>query len=103
MPAVTSSRYRTRKLLPKALLPIVHEAQLDAIDEEAQRNVPAVETGVEKGEEVVSRFLLMVFDTHAAFFDVPFFAQCLVIASFPTPKEKHKSRYVTQIHHQQQH
>ena len=51
---VPSARFRQRKLGPRQPLQIVREDQVDKLDDEAQRNVPKVETGVEKGEEVVS-------------------------------------------------
>ncbi len=50
-----SARFRQRKLTTKQALQILREDQIDSVDDEAQRNVPKVETGVEKGEEVVSR------------------------------------------------
>ena len=52
--AVPSARFRQRKLGPRQPLQIVREDQVDKLDDEAQRNVPRVESGVEKGEEVVS-------------------------------------------------
>ena len=46
---------RQRKLNTKQGLRIIRENEIeDAPDDESQRNIPAVETGVEKGEEVVS-------------------------------------------------
>lgn len=50
-----SARFRQRKLSPRQTLQILKEDQIDKVDDEAQRNVPKVETGVEKGEEIVSR------------------------------------------------
>lgn len=50
-----SARFRQRKLSPRQTLQILKEDQVDKVDDEAQRNVPKVETGVEKGEEIVSR------------------------------------------------
>lgn len=52
-----SARFRQRKLTTKQALQILREDQIDAVDEDGQRNVPKVETGVEKGEEIVSRDL----------------------------------------------
>lgn len=49
-----SARFRQRKLSPRQTLQILKEDQVDKVDDEAQRNVPKVETGVEKGEEIVS-------------------------------------------------
>lgn len=48
-----SARFRQRKLSTKQTLQILREDQVEKIDDEAQRNVPKVETGVEKGEEIV--------------------------------------------------
>ena len=53
-----SARFRQRKLSSRQVLPILREDQVESLDDEAQRNVPKVETGVEKGEEIVSSFLL---------------------------------------------
>ena len=50
---VGSARFRQRKLTTKQPLQILREDQIDAGDEDGQRNVPKVETGVEKGEEIV--------------------------------------------------
>ena len=50
-----SARFRQRKLTTKQALQILREDQIDAVDDDGQRNVPKVETGVEKGEEIVSR------------------------------------------------
>ena len=55
--AGSSARFRQRKLSTRQTLQIVQEDQVDKVDDDAQRNVPKVETGVEKGEEIVS-FLL---------------------------------------------
>lgn len=49
-----SARFRQRKLTTKQALQILREDQIDSVDDDAQRNVPKVETGVEKGEEIVS-------------------------------------------------
>jgi enhancer of polycomb-like protein len=52
----TGQRFRQRKLSVKQNLQIVREKDIEAntLDDEAQRNIPRVETGVEKGEEIVS-------------------------------------------------
>ncbi|KAI4095555.1 MAG: hypothetical protein LQ348_001093 [Seirophora lacunosa] len=47
-----SARFRQRKLTTKQALQVLREDQIDAVDEDGQRNVPKVETGVEKGEEI---------------------------------------------------
>lgn len=45
----------TLQLNPRAALPVIreHDIDLDPDDLDAQRNVPKVETGVEKAEEIV--------------------------------------------------
>lgn len=50
-----SARFRQRKLTTKQPLQILSEDKIEAVDEDGQRNVPKVETGVEKGEEIVGR------------------------------------------------
>ena len=50
------ARFRQRKLSTKQTLQILREDQVDQVDDDAQRNIPKVDTGVEKGEEIVSRF-----------------------------------------------
>ena len=50
----TGARFRQRKLSTKQSLQILREDQVEKLDDDAQRNVPKVETGVEKGEEIVS-------------------------------------------------
>ena len=62
MPAATVLRghnVRTRKLNPRANLPIIREDDLDGLDDDPQRNVPAPETGIEKHEETVRLFLMV--------------------------------------------
>lgn len=56
MSARNNARHvRQRKLNTKQGLRVVRESEIeDGADDEAQRNIPQVETGVEKGEEVVS-------------------------------------------------
>jgi enhancer of polycomb-like protein len=54
--AGAAARFRQRKLSTKQSLQILREDQIEKVDDDAaQRNVPKVETGVEKGEEIVSR------------------------------------------------
>ena len=50
-----SARVRQKKFTTKQPLKIQTEDQLDPGDDEAQRNVQKIETGVEKAEEVVSQ------------------------------------------------
>ena len=51
-----AQRFRQRKLSVKQNLQTVreHEIETNVLDDEAQRNIPKVETGVEKSEEIVS-------------------------------------------------
>lgn len=51
-------RTRPKKLTPKASIPIVHEHEIDVIDDELQTTLQQIETGVEKAEESVSRLPL---------------------------------------------
>jgi hypothetical protein len=52
---VTGQRFRQRKLSTKQNLPIVRENEVEQLaDDDASRHIPKVETGVEKGEEIVS-------------------------------------------------
>ncbi|KAL9064122.1 MAG: hypothetical protein Q9157_007944, partial [Trypethelium eluteriae] len=50
----TAQRFRQRKLSTKQNLPVVreHEVEKTTAEEDAQRHIPRVETGVEKGEEI---------------------------------------------------
>ena len=52
---VTGQRFRQRKLSTKQNLPVVREHEVEQLaDDDASRHIPKVETGVEKGEEIVS-------------------------------------------------
>jgi hypothetical protein len=52
---VTGQRFRQRKLSTKQNLPVLREHEVEKLaDDEASRHIPRVETGVEKGEEIVS-------------------------------------------------
>lgn len=53
-----ANRFRTRKLSTKQSLQVLRENQIDLIDDDAQRNIPQIETGVEKVEESVRTSLL---------------------------------------------
>jgi enhancer of polycomb-like protein len=55
-PQTTGQRFRQKKLSTKALLPIIREDQSTKLEDDQQRNIQKIETGVEKGEEVVSDF-----------------------------------------------
>jgi hypothetical protein len=51
----TGARFRQRKLSTKQNLPVVREHEVEQLaDDDASRHIPKVETGVEKGEEIVS-------------------------------------------------
>ena len=52
----SSARFRTRKLSTRLALEIIREDQADQIDDDAQRVVPQVDSGVERGEESVRTF-----------------------------------------------
>ena len=62
-PGGAGARFRQRKLSTKQSLQILREDQVEHVDHEQQRNVPKVETGVEKAEEIVS---------------FPFFLNCII-------------------------
>ena len=52
---VTGQRFRQRKLSTKQNIPVLREHEIEKLDDdEASRHIPKVETGVEKGEEIVS-------------------------------------------------
>jgi hypothetical protein len=52
---VVGARFRQRKLSTKQNLPVVREHEVEQLaDDDASRHIPKVETGVEKGEEIVS-------------------------------------------------
>ncbi len=72
--AQTGRHVRQRKLNTKQALRIVREGDLeDDFDEEAQRHIPQVETGVEKGEEIVSTLTLQhIQNTHLPAPGIPF-------------------------------
>lgn len=46
-------RFRTRKLSTKQTLAVLREHQIDSVDDDGQRNIPQIETGVERQEEIV--------------------------------------------------
>lgn len=48
------ARTRPKKLTSKAIVPVYRENQVEAIDNEVQNTLQAIETGVEKAEETVS-------------------------------------------------
>ncbi|KAI9768438.1 MAG: Enhancer of polycomb-like protein 1 [Geoglossum simile] len=50
--AGAAARFRQRKLSTKQTLAVVREDQVDKVEDDPQRNIPKVETGVEKGEEI---------------------------------------------------
>lgn len=54
------NRFRTRKLSTKQSLAVLRENQIDSVDDDAQRNIPQIETGVERQEEIVRCLLLFV-------------------------------------------
>ncbi|KAI9850682.1 MAG: Enhancer of polycomb-like protein 1 [Thelocarpon superellum] len=46
------ARFRQRKLSTKHSLQILREDQVEKVEDDQQRNIPKVDTGVEKGEEI---------------------------------------------------
>ncbi|KAI9809585.1 MAG: hypothetical protein M1825_000017 [Sarcosagium campestre] len=50
--ALAGVRFRQRKLSTKQSLQVLTENQVEKLDDDQQRNIPKVDTGVEKGEEV---------------------------------------------------
>ncbi|KAI4125661.1 MAG: hypothetical protein LQ347_005297 [Umbilicaria vellea] len=64
--AAASARFRQRKLSTRQTLQILREDQVDTVDDEAQRNVTKVETGVEKGEEIEHHLQAAIFASQAA-------------------------------------
>ncbi|TGZ82688.1 hypothetical protein EX30DRAFT_384020 [Ascodesmis nigricans] len=48
----SDTRFRQRKLSNKQSLAVLRESQYDAVEDDAQRNIPQIETGVERGEEI---------------------------------------------------
>ena len=53
----SSARFRQRKLSTKQNLHILREDQVDKVEDDQPRNIPVVDTGVEKAEEIVCRCL----------------------------------------------
>lgn len=47
------NRFRTRKLSTKQSLAVLRESQIDSIDDDGQRYIPQIETGVDQREEIV--------------------------------------------------
>ena len=53
-------RTRPKKLTSKASITIVRQEDIDTIDEELQNTLQQIETGVEKAEESVSTYPLLI-------------------------------------------
>ncbi|KAI9847813.1 MAG: Enhancer of polycomb-like protein 1 [Sclerophora amabilis] len=49
------ARFRQRKLSTKQTLQVLREDQVEKVEDDQQRNIPKVETGVEKGEEICKK------------------------------------------------
>jgi len=92
---VTGQRFRQRKLSTKQSLPVLREHEIEQLaDDDASRHIPKVETGVEKGEEIVSSTSFLTlnrFRCHrnrclpialhdCAVFDLPIYRRCMLIA-----------------------
>ena len=71
-----SQAFRQRKLNYRQALSILTDDQIEDFDDEIQRNVPKIDTGVEQGEQNVRTFLfsflmlllLLTFDVFLMFF-----------------------------------
>ncbi|KAF8472440.1 enhancer of polycomb-like-domain-containing protein [Kalaharituber pfeilii] len=50
--STTGNRFRTRKLSTKQALAILRESQIDSIDDDGQRYIPQIDTGVNQQEEI---------------------------------------------------
>lgn len=61
--AAASARFRQRKLSTRQTLQILHEDQLDSVDEAQNVPIQKVETGVDKAEEIVSDITLLTIET----------------------------------------
>lgn len=53
----SSARFRQRKISTKQVLQILYQADIPDLEEEQQRDLQQIETGVEKGEEEVGKSL----------------------------------------------
>jgi len=60
LPMTRSTAIRQRKLNTKTGLAVISEDQLEGVDDEIQRNVPKIDTGVEQAEQNV-RLSTLVF------------------------------------------
>ncbi|KAJ2658952.1 Enhancer of polycomb-like protein 1 [Coemansia sp. RSA 1200] len=63
---VNAQRFRARKVDLKRPLPVYRAADLDDLDEDDNRQVDAIETGVEKDEETEHHLQAAISATHAA-------------------------------------
>jgi enhancer of polycomb-like protein len=86
----TGQRFRQRKLSTKQNLPVVRENEVEQLaDDDASRHIPKVETGVEKGEEIVSRASPLRALAVYQCLQVPtmyyaLFEQCLALLTLPS-------------------
>jgi len=65
--ASNARHVRQRKLNTKQPLRVIRESDIDdGVDDEAQRNIPQVETGVEKGEEIEFHLQAVIHAANAA-------------------------------------
>lgn len=81
-----STAIRQRKLNTKTGLAVISEDQLEGVEDEIQRNVPKIDTGVEQAEQNVSTPDFLMFCSlpsqpcYAAAFAFDFFlARCLYL------------------------
>jgi len=96
----TGQRFRQRKLSTKQNLPVVREQDVEQLaDDDASRHIPKVETGVEKGEEIVSRARPL------SAFPFPYpphtniiFRSTIYKLSYPPPRQQRRERLVGRSH-----
>ena len=81
-----SARFRQRKLSTRQALQILREDEVDQVDDETQRNITKVDTGVEKGEEIVSSICLVIrLATAKIVGALPFWESRLIFGHIGTP------------------
>ncbi|KAI5803217.1 enhancer of polycomb-like-domain-containing protein [Geopyxis carbonaria] len=68
--STANNRFRTRKLSTKQTLAVLRENQIDSVDDDAQRNIPQIETGVERQEETEHHLQAVISAGHAGTKDI---------------------------------
>jgi hypothetical protein len=98
----TGQRFRQRKLSTKQNLPVVRESEVEQLaDDDASRHIPKVETGVEKGEEIVSRASPLLAFTSPALHNTHTYIisrNTIYRPSSPPPRQLRKARLVGRLH-----